>query len=70
VACLDRFEKGAVLVGFTTPDQVRRNLAAVRRPPTAEALRAVRAIMAETQRTLDSMGEVFADEQPGKGPSS
>lgn len=63
-ACLSRYEQAVVLVGFTSAEQVRRNLTAVLRPPSEQIIEAARRVMARTQRQLDSAGEVFSDEMP------
>ncbi|MFF0577968.1 aldo/keto reductase [Streptosporangium saharense] len=62
-ACLDRYAHAAVLVGFTTPDQVRMNLSALASPPPPpEVIIQARAIMGQVQARLDDAGEVFLDE--------
>lgn len=63
--CLDSYEHAAVLAGFTSPWQVRRNLGALGQCPDREMLDRVRRIMAGVQRRLDADGEVFCDEPTG-----
>ncbi|HEX9337164.1 MAG TPA: aldo/keto reductase, partial [Pseudonocardiaceae bacterium] len=62
-ACLDRYEHAIVLVGFTSPTQVRTNLTCLGTTPPRHVLDAARAIMADVQRRLDAAGEVFLDER-------
>ena len=69
-ACLDRYEHAVVLVGFTTPHQVRRNLAAACRRPSTGSIAAAREIMAAVQHRLDSRGEVFVDERSDRTDGS
>jgi methylglyoxal reductase len=59
---LQRSDNAAVLVGFTTPEQVRENLTALAEPLTADDLAFVRATLSQLQRDLDATGEVFLDE--------
>ncbi|MEV0453803.1 aldo/keto reductase [Catellatospora methionotrophica] len=61
-ACLTRFDNAAVLAGFTNPDQVEQNLAALRIRPDDAHIAAARTIMSGVQRQLDDTGEVFVDE--------
>lgn len=61
-SCLERSPDAAILVGFTTPEQVRINLTGLRQCPERELLRQARAIMAQVQTQLDEVGEVFLDE--------
>ncbi|MFI6883902.1 aldo/keto reductase [Streptosporangium canum] len=62
-ACLDRYAHAAVLVGFTTPQQVQQNLAALGEAPHSDVIAQARAIMARVQEKLDARGEVFTDEK-------
>ncbi len=64
-ACLERCERAAVLVGFTSAAQVRTNLTCLGARPAAELIARARAVMAAVQARLDSGGEVFLDEQAG-----
>ncbi len=68
-SCLQRYEHAAVLVGFTTPDQIKTNLTCLGQIPTDEQLSAAREIMARVQAQLDASGEVFVDEHPAEGTS-
>lgn len=61
-ACLDRHEQAAVLVGFTTAEQVAMNLSALGAPPHPEVIDQARTIMGQVQARLDAQGEVFTDE--------
>ncbi|MGH3773582.1 MAG: aldo/keto reductase [Pseudonocardiaceae bacterium] len=63
-SCLQRYEHAAVLVGFTTPDQIKMNLTCLGLAPTDEELAMAREIMARVQAQLDASGEVFIDECP------
>lgn len=63
-SCLQRYEHAAVLVGFTSPEQIAMNLSCLRQPPTSEELSTAREIMAGVQARLDASGEVFLDESP------
>ncbi|HEV8647859.1 MAG TPA: aldo/keto reductase [Actinomycetes bacterium] len=65
-SCLERSASGAVLVGFTRPEQVETNLTCLGRPPTAEDLLFAREVMAGVQQQLDAAGEVFLDEAPSR----
>lgn len=59
---LQRADNAAVLVGFTTPDQIRENLTALDTPLSADDLTFVRATLGQLQQDLDAAGEVFLDE--------
>ncbi|ETA00831.1 putative oxidoreductase, aryl-alcohol dehydrogenase like protein [Frankia casuarinae] len=59
---LQRADSAAVLVGFTTPDQVRENLTALDTPLSGDDLSFVRATLGQLQQDLDAAGEVFLDE--------
>jgi methylglyoxal reductase len=61
-ACLQRSDNAVVLAGFTRPEQVAMNAEALARRPAAEAIVMARAVMAQVQQRLDSLGEVFTDE--------
>lgn len=62
--CLHRAGNAAVLAGFTTPEQVRQNLAppAHPHPLTDDDLAFIRDTVGAIQRWLDTAGEVFFDE--------
>lgn len=60
--CVQHAENTAVLVGFTTPEQVRENLAAVGGPLSADDIAFIREAAGRLQRELDAAGEVFLDE--------
>jgi methylglyoxal reductase len=62
-ACLEPYEHAIVLVGFTSPAQVRTNLSCLGEPPPKHVLAEARAIMAGVQQRLDAAGEVFLDER-------
>jgi methylglyoxal reductase len=62
-ACLEPYEQAIVLVGFTSPAQVRTNLGCLGEPPPKHVLAEARAIMAGVQQRLDAAGEVFLDER-------
>lgn len=62
-ACLDRYEHAVVLVGFTSPEQVRVNLSCLGDRPPKQLLEEARTIMATVQQRLDASGEVFLDER-------
>ncbi|ORT47364.1 aldo/keto reductase, partial [Frankia sp. KB5] len=59
---LQRADNAAVLVGFTTPDQIRENLTVFDTPLSADDLALVRATLSDLQQDLDAGGEVFLDE--------
>jgi methylglyoxal reductase len=61
-SCLKRCDEAAVLVGFTSADQVRVNLTCVGQVPPPDQIAEARTIMAAVQAKLDSSGEVFVDE--------
>src|SRR6266487_526189 len=61
-SCLERYDKAAVLVGFTSADQVRANLVCLGQAPPPDQITEARTIMAAVQAKLDSGGEVFVDE--------
>lgn len=62
-SCLQRSGQAAVLVGFSSPDQVEMNLTCLGQPLSEEQLSIVREIMSRTQACLDAAGEVFVDER-------
>ena len=66
--CLQRASNAAVLVGFTTPQQVRQNLTPSAQPLTDDDLTFIRDTVAAIQRQLDAAGEVFLDELPAAQP--
>ncbi len=55
--CLYRSPNAVVLVGFTTPDQVRMNVRSLEPRPDAAEIATARAIMADVQARLDAAGE-------------
>ncbi|MCM3883116.1 aldo/keto reductase [Frankia sp. R82] len=59
---LQRSDNAAVLVGFTTPEQIRENLTAVDAPLSTGDLSVVRAALGQLQQDLDAAGQVFLDE--------
>ncbi|MBV9139672.1 MAG: hypothetical protein JO115_01900 [Pseudonocardiales bacterium] len=61
-SCLDRYKHAAVLVGFSTPEQIEMNLTCLGQPPAGEELAVAREIMGRVQAQLDASGEVFVDE--------
>ncbi|MEU3290651.1 hypothetical protein [Streptomyces longwoodensis] len=61
--CLQRAENAAVLVGFTSPEQVTANLTAVGTPLTDDELAFVRATLSRLQQNLDAHSDVFLDEK-------
>lgn len=60
--CLQRTDNAAVLVGFTTAEQVEMNFTCLGEPLTEEDLAFVRATMGQLRQALDAAGEVFLDE--------
>lgn len=65
-SCLDRYEHAAVLVGFSTIEQIEMNLTCLGQSPTSTELAEAREIMGRVQVRLDASGEVFVDEYPTK----
>ncbi|HEY8985335.1 MAG TPA: aldo/keto reductase [Streptomyces sp.] len=63
--CLQHADNAAVLVGYTTPEQVTENLTATGDPLTSEDIAFVRETAGHLQQRLDAAGDVFLDE---KGP--
>ncbi|ACU37539.1 aldo/keto reductase [Actinosynnema mirum] len=61
-SCLRRSDNAAVLVGFTSLEQVERNITALTTPPSDAEITRARDIMGRVQRALDASGEVFLDE--------
>ncbi|MGW2232348.1 aldo/keto reductase, partial [Streptomyces formicae] len=61
--CLQHADNAAVLVGFTSPEQVSQNLTAVGEPLSAEDIDFVRQTAGRLQQQLDAAGEVFLDEK-------
>ena len=61
-ACLVRSERAAVLVGFTSPEQVAMNLTCLWERPDDAVIAAARTIMGKVQAWLDAEGQVFVDE--------
>jgi methylglyoxal reductase len=66
-SCLNRYDKAAVLVGFTSASQVRANLTCLDPVPPPSLIAQARVIMAAVQAQLDGDGEVFLDE-PARAP--
>jgi methylglyoxal reductase len=66
--CLHRASNAAVLVGFTTPQQVRQNLTPPTHPLTDDDLTFIRDTVGAIQQRLDAAGEVFLDELPAAQP--
>lgn len=66
--CLHRASNAAVLAGFTTPEQVRANLAPPAHPLTDDGLAFIRDTAGAVQQRLDEAGEVFLDELPTGHP--
>lgn len=66
--CLHRASNAAVLAGFTTPEQVRANLAPPAHPLTEDDLAFIRDTAGAIQQRLDEAGEVFLDELPAAQP--
>ncbi|MEE4543682.1 aldo/keto reductase [Streptomyces sp. V4-01] len=60
--CVQHAENAAVLVGFTTPQQVAENLTAAGSPLSAEDVVFIRESAGRLQQELDAAGEVFLDE--------
>jgi aryl-alcohol dehydrogenase-like predicted oxidoreductase len=60
--CLQRADHAAVLVGFTTPEQVEMNLTCLGAPLTDDEMAFVAAAMGKLRSCLDAAGEVFVDE--------
>ncbi|MDX3224558.1 aldo/keto reductase [Streptomyces sp. ME19-01-6] len=66
--CLQHADNAAILVGFTSPEQIAQNLTAVGDPLTADDLDFIRAIAGQLQHALDAAGEVFLDEKEQQEP--
>ncbi|WP_322769593.1 aldo/keto reductase [Frankia sp. Cr1] len=64
-AGLVRSPRTAVLVGFTSPEQVSINLTCLGERPDPSTVGAARSIMAEVQAQLDAGGQVFIDDLTG-----
>lgn len=62
-SCLERSRNAAVLVGFSTPEQIIANLSCLGNRPGTATLAAAREIMGRVQARLDAEGDVFTDEQ-------
>jgi aryl-alcohol dehydrogenase-like predicted oxidoreductase len=60
--CLQRAEHAAVLVGFTTPEQIDMNFSCLGEPLSDDDLAFVRSTMNSLREALDAAGEVFLDE--------
>ncbi|MGH8904393.1 MAG: aldo/keto reductase [Egibacteraceae bacterium] len=60
--CLQHAEDAAVLVGFTTPEQVEMNFTCLGEPLTDEDVAFVRTVTRRLREALDATGEVFLDE--------
>ncbi|WP_062013175.1 aldo/keto reductase [Streptomyces hygroscopicus] len=61
--CLQHADNAAVLVGFTTPEQVIQNLKVVGDPLSPEDIAFVRETAGRLQQRLDAAGDVFLDEK-------
>ncbi|WP_431921117.1 aldo/keto reductase [Nonomuraea jabiensis] len=61
-SCLNRTSNGVVLTGFTNPDQIRANITAISRMPSAAQIAQARTIITAAQERLDAEGQVFLDE--------
>jgi methylglyoxal reductase len=61
-ACLQRADNVAVLVGFTSPEQVETNLTGLGAPLTEDDLAFVRAVAGRARAALEAVGDVFLDE--------
>ncbi|MFJ6565937.1 aldo/keto reductase [Streptomyces sp. NPDC091292] len=61
--CLQHADNAAVLVGFTTPEQVAQNLKTIGEPLSPEDIDFVRETAGRLQQQLDAAGEVFVDEK-------
>lgn len=61
--CLQHADNAAVLVGFTTPEQVAQNLNAIGEPLSPQDIAYVRETIRRLQQRLDAAGEVFLDEK-------
>ncbi|WP_406279163.1 aldo/keto reductase [Nocardia sp. NBC_00881] len=66
-SCLQRSDNAAVLVGFTTPEQILTNINCLADAPSPDQIDTVRTIMAAVQQRLDAAGEVFIDQTPPEG---
>jgi methylglyoxal reductase len=67
-ACLEKYANAVVLCGFTTPQQVAQNVAAVEMGPPLDAqLEAARAILQAAHRRLAELGGMF---EPSPGTES
>lgn len=66
--CVQHAENAAVLVGFTTPEQVRENLTAVGSALTTDDIAFIRESIGRLQRELDAAGGVFLDETEAQRP--
>jgi methylglyoxal reductase len=66
--CLRRADNAAILVGFTTTEQVKQNLTAPTHPVTDDDLVFIRDAVGAIQQRLDAAGEVFLDELPAVQP--
>lgn len=66
--CVQRAANAAVLVGYTTPEQVTENLTAVGEPLMDEDLTFIRDTVGRLQRALDAAGDVFLDEKEAQRP--
>jgi methylglyoxal reductase len=66
--CVQQSANAAVLVGFTSPEQVAQNLATPVRALTADDLRFIRDTAGSIQQRLDAASEVFLDEAEAPQP--
>ncbi|MDH6579498.1 aldo/keto reductase [Kitasatospora sp. MAP5-34] len=60
--CLQRADNAAVLVGFTTPQQVEQNYQCLGEPLSEADMVFIRETSGALQKSLDASGEVFLDE--------
>ena len=59
--CVQQAENVVALVGFTTPEQVRQNLEAIREPLTADDIRLIHNVGAQLRERLDAQGQFFTN---------
>jgi len=59
--CVQQADNVVALVGFTTPEQVRQNLEAVREPLEADDIRLICDVGAQLRERLDARGQFFTD---------
>jgi methylglyoxal reductase len=61
--CLQRADNAAVLVGFTSAEQIEMNFTCLGEPLTGDELAFIRTTMKALQAELDAAGDVFLDER-------